>query len=45
MIHGRQSGVSLNFQAKIPAASKPNIMPMIFEIIVYPPDPSTSFHI
>ena len=29
MIHGRQRGVSLNFQAKIPTARMPNMMPII----------------
>ena len=29
MIHGRHRGVSLNFQAKIPTARRPNSVPMI----------------
>jgi hypothetical protein len=37
MIHGRQKGVSLNFQAKIPTARNPNIVPMILGSIDYFP--------
>ena len=37
MAHGRHKGVSLNFQAKIPTAKRPNIMPMILgSIWLYP---------
>ena len=37
MIHGRHNGVSLNFQAKIPTAKRPNIVPMIFgSILCFP---------
>ena len=45
MIHGRHSGVSLNFQAKTPTAKRPNMAPMILAIIIYSPAPSTPSHI
>jgi len=35
MIHGRHRDVSLNFQAKIPTARMPNIVPMILGSIVF----------
>ena len=34
MIQGRHNGVSLNFQAKIPTARTPNIIPMILGNII-----------
>jgi len=37
MIHGRHRGVSLNFQAKIPTARMPKIVPMILGSIDYFP--------
>ena len=37
MIHGRHSGVSLNFQANIPTAKRPKTMPTILGNVIYPP--------
>jgi len=45
MIHGRHSGVSLNFQAKTPTAMRPNRAPMILAIIIYSPALSTPSHL
>lgn len=44
MIHGRHNGVSLNFQAKIPTARIPDIMPMILGSVIYPSFPSIPSH-